>query len=156
MDIVTILMFSTTILLLNDQRIGIFCLFFLNLAEFFSNSGPLSYMQGQDFFIRHIVEEVCLASLALWCIGRNWRGYSLAGLCAITAGYYLYEYLMWYNLTNTFKHYELINQGFFIIIIGVLWIKSPLRNYGITKKCSLKLQKSFNQIRRYCTSESVD
>lgn len=153
MDIVNIIIFSTTALALRDRRVGVFCLLLILVNCFFSNSGPLAFMTGQDFLVRHMIEEVLIGSTAVWCIGSNWRGLAMVVLSMISLSYYGYEYYMWFEYSPTYQHFEIINQVLFQIIVGVLWIKSPVMKYADVQRRFRKIRKSINQLNRYTTRD---
>lgn len=154
MDIVTIIIFSTTALALRDRRVGVFCLLLILVNYFFSNLGPLSFMTGQDFLVRHMIEEVLIGSTAVWCIGSNWRGFAIVVLSMVSLSYYGYEYYMWFDYSPTYQYFEIINQVLFQIIVGVLWIKSPLRKYAFLSHYFRKIRISTNQLKRYTTRDN--
>lgn len=140
MDIVNIIIFSTTALMLKSKRVGIYCLSLIFVVILFSSSGPLAYMTGQNFFVRHIVEELIIGLTAIICFGLNPRGLILIGLSLITTGYYSYEYLMWPHYTPTYEYFKEINMVLFELIVAVLWVKSPLRPFKWAEHLKVKLQ----------------
>ena len=138
----------STALLLKDKRVGLYCLLLILIAHFFSNAGPLAFMTGQDFLVRHSIGEVLIGSTAVWCIGTNWRGFSIVVLSMVSLSYYAYEHYMWFDYTPTYKYFELINQVLFMMIVSVLWIKSQLRRYVFIRHYFRKMRMQINQLRK--------